>query len=1829
MALRIERGVTPMPGRKEKEQHMKHKTLRTLLCVILTVCFCLSAIAPVSAAGLFSGDTGAASIFDEWIRSLKDRFIEKNPGTDEDPVTNETAAGNDFIRIFHLDCGRKYFTVAEIKGIIDQLAKNNYTHIELAFGNDGFRFLLDEKDASNKDITFYNDGKKDYTLSEINTAIHNANVEYCQYSDNKYELTQNEMDSIINYASGKGIGIIPLLNIPGHTNTLVNAMYAIGAPVSPFTSNNNSKGYPTQSFNVLTEGTAEFVIAFVKKYVDYFAEKECTYFNFGADECGYDNFSKEQYTALASMLTNIVSYIKANNMTPMMFNDGLRSTNSLADSLASNKGIAVCFWEMQKNYYTAEQLKSKGFTVINTHNKWYYVAGNGNSTSKNWSDWAYHYDYAQEGIDTYGCKSVDGGGTADKGCMLAYWCDDPTANYDSTERSRVYELIGRLANNNPDYFKAPVTPVAPTITVSANSLTVDSTATLSTSDGSLATWASSDEKVLEVVATKDVVVATKDVTAASVTVRAVGAGTATVTAKLSDGTTLTSETITVRNQGEVTDEERPISVTVGQTLTLAETISGQHDGTQENEFAKVVAASREVAGETTYTKKGLPIAGESAKYYISSNKNDSSPTIEITIEKDTDENYYLKNAKGQYIYPTYDYNNGYTVATSNTKKSVNISGDVNSGFIISCDFTYRYYTYQAYLTISNGNLLSNGSSTNLYLYEQKPTPAGYETVVTVTGKKVTTDPVEMIVGTVKYLITVTAEDLSSVTPLPIQLWQTNTTVEPDANYAGQRTSGYFGVRRPYYVNVKAENAYGENGVALADVLPDDMYRYENDGTYLIAEQTGKKKMELVIWSGRVHNNNNFQEFWSTDYSNSGDEFNYIRYFGGKWQVSKTRASGSWIPVTGEGSTISSYACKEQLAVYYMMRTEITKEVTTDVADWGYVSSEEKYAEQLRSGKYVMLDFAVKYQDGTRNPSTFPVEKTFLFHCNDGSSGVLDSGSYRQLNNFRAFDTSSDYEVYMVTVTMTEDAQSSTITNPESYKYNGQEKLIWAIDAETRANSELTDYTAITSGDTTYSFDETRCIGGDPYVRGVEVYNEHGALITYYVRAKKLPDQTITVHYIDKNTGDEFYSYDIIVANGTTFNPGFTLDNNKILQNNTVKNSLGVTQTINTELKDMLSVPARYRRWNYECVAANTKEPYTDAYIYYNFDNTVAFVMDFGLPMKFTPLQVNANLAGATISDATWTSTKYGDLKYDNTTKEITYTLHDTLDAVEKFTLYYTGTIDGKEASTVEYEVSIIPASNVYYEENFMKVVGVNQNWSETGTRPVVYQDTEVVGKEENVFGYDKGVQNNSNTLTHSMSNAYVATLELEAGKQAAHTKDTLQFTFTGTGFDLIAACAKNTGMLTVRVDGDKLPKSLIYYVDTYFHGDNIALTNDNTTIYQVPVVRNQELPYGTYTVTVRGTLWASSGAAVNAVETYALTRNNTKETLYRSLLDACGMEDIAVEDVEFIYMDENSILNGGIGIEGERAEISPIADTYSLNVANETAGVKKANVYVDAFRVYEPLGNTTYVSYMSKENGAVYQSLYDYVKGNLYEGEPDNAVLYVEYDTTLNTAQIGSYQDKGPQNEIYLAPGCGIAFSLSSMNPDMILQISAKIVSGDPVLMVGNNSNFALTSTEMYYDITLENCISSIGTQAYVVISNDGGGVLAISGLKIKGTSTAGSNAETQQAILKKFAKKSDTGFTPDVFTVSVPSTARVNRNFGFAIAASKDVSIVTIQMNGSNEVFELTPKNKKAVENGRASNYSYSKVYKVKESGTYTFTIKAYDVNGNSTEIVRTVTVQ
>lgn len=58
-----------------------------------------------------------------------------------DSDTESTVLKN---RIVHLDCGRKYFSVDYIKGVIDAMYENAFNQLELAFGNGGLRFVLDE-----------------------------------------------------------------------------------------------------------------------------------------------------------------------------------------------------------------------------------------------------------------------------------------------------------------------------------------------------------------------------------------------------------------------------------------------------------------------------------------------------------------------------------------------------------------------------------------------------------------------------------------------------------------------------------------------------------------------------------------------------------------------------------------------------------------------------------------------------------------------------------------------------------------------------------------------------------------------------------------------------------------------------------------------------------------------------------------------------------------------------------------------------------------------------------------------------------------------------------------------------------------------------------------------------------------------------------------------------------------------------------------------------------------------------------------------------------------------------------------------------------------------------------------------------------------------------------------------------------------------------------------------------------------------------------------------------------------------------------------------------
>ena len=359
---------------------------------------------------------------------------------------------SEFLRIFHLDCGRKYFTVSEIKGIIDQLAENHYTHIQLAFGNDGLRFLLDDMSVTVNGTEYESDAVK--------TAIQSGNSGNGLAGAAAGVLTQSDMDAIIAYANKSGIKVIPMFNAPGHMYTAVNAMNTLGVGGKYIKVSSPGDG---RTFNWAVNPTDATAVAFaealLQKYVTYFAGKGSTMFNIGADESG---LSSSNYASYAEMVNGMNAIVKAAGMTTLAYNDGIYNTayaKSQPD-VTFDSDIVICYWTAGANSASVETLLTKKFKILNNTDDWYYVLGD--ALYGIWSSAQWGYKDALSGIENTPVTQMKNytGNEKPMGSILCVWCDVPSYSYTGygevattqTNQQSVYNLIKAMAESNPDYF---------------------------------------------------------------------------------------------------------------------------------------------------------------------------------------------------------------------------------------------------------------------------------------------------------------------------------------------------------------------------------------------------------------------------------------------------------------------------------------------------------------------------------------------------------------------------------------------------------------------------------------------------------------------------------------------------------------------------------------------------------------------------------------------------------------------------------------------------------------------------------------------------------------------------------------------------------------------------------------------------------------------------------------------------------------------------------------------------------------------------------------------------------------------------------------------------------------------------------------------------------------------------------------------------------------------------------------------------------------------------------------------------------------------------------
>ena len=1589
--------------------------------------------------------------------------------------------------IMFLDCGRKYFSVDSIEKIIDNASAAGFNYIQLAVGNDGLRFLLDDMSLTVNGTT--------YSSDTVSKAIHTGNEKY--YNFDVDELTQSEMDTIIAYAGSKGMGVIPCVNTPGHMDAILSA-------ANTLTGTNCSYNGSVRTIDVTNATAVAFTQALLQKYITYFSGKGCQLFNMGADEYANDKYdsgsmgfgnlqSSGNYRYYVNYVNDVAKMIKDAQMTPMAFNDGIYFNNNTSSG-TFDTDIIVCYWSNGWSSYSpmpASDLAAKGFKLVNTNGDYYWVLGKSNAQC----------DAAKAGgFD----KTAFPGGTVSNpvGSMFCIWADYPGAE---TEAS----VIGKTADTIAAFGKAlPQTGIKST---SGTALTLNGSTELTVPGNAEATWSVEPAGVIELQVSGNADERSA-ITGTSVIAKAVGAGTAKVTATVDDKTTYTT-TLTVTDPSTV-----DVTVAVNGTKTV--TVPGKYDGTYTTANPDIATVTANAA-PTEKELKAVTSIESGKQYLIVNNRSQSMLTSDAstwgTWENGRYKRYNCLKLDGTAsetsteLWTIRESGSGYEVMRGSNY--LTIGQNTASVQSSSAVLTLSYNTSDGYWNISqNSYYLNNlGNTVNAGGWKDNAAPTddgsqwliyeitGGEMTTTLTFSGVAVGTTSVQIGGVTYTIHVTAEDLNNVTPLTIEYWITNQMVTADGATSKQ-------------IKATDPSVNSESGAKFSDLVP----------------ATGRQNVkENVFWKGtRLTSSNKQTADNGVDQTRAGNDFTYIRYWNQKWSFSV------------DGKSWTDFNDDDQVVAYYLQKTDVTSEITTNVVDWGQPYSEWKaggsgwfwdgYVEN--GSKYVFLDFAVVYEDNTQNPSSFPTDKTLFYHfdgCSETNPRVLGAISFTE---------NSDYEIWKVTVTDgTSTGYSSYSTFAPTYD-NTTETTVW---------------------------DES--MGGIPQIDQLKyTANRSGKLVRVYVRAKVTED-SLTVNYFDENnTSLPFYSYNIAVASGKTFNEGFAYSNGALI-NNTVTNIKGVTQAVNWKLEEMSEIGAQYRFGNYTFTNATKEAGDKVVNLYYRFNSEKTFVVDFGLPLHITKTDISPKLSQANIEGVTVGNSLYATVRANNDDFSIDYILNKTIDGSDRITVTYTGTKASGASDSATYNLTIIPATSVYYEDSFAsftdgtgKASGATWKTETDGTNPkaTTTQALSALGSKD-VYGHDAAYAD-STKLSMGSARKVTVSKDMYVKGDTTTTWPTATFTFKGTGFDVISLTDNNSGMISVKVyavgsDGtETLEKTK--YVNNYYGyecKDGVWTVNNsaNNALYQIPVIKVDDLAYGTHKVVIT--------------------------TAYASYADKTG------------------------------------DNQYSF--------------WLDAIRVYDPMGkdNATYTK--DGEGYPQYIKLRDQLAKENGSVTTNDKLLFID---GAEKAAIATYANYGPNNEVYLANGQAITFTVPKNAKIASIQIGAKAPNGSAAKMVVNGTETNITSaTEMYYEI---------GTEGRnFTIANNGNGILSLTNLKITFTDKPGSTialtaptSDEQTAAVMSvralFAAPEQT-FEPEHFTAKWSRNVRKGGTATLTVKASADVEAITV--NGE-EITVYTTKTARSFWGAKETYHVFT--YRETNAATADYSVCALNADGVASDpITATLTVR
>lgn len=371
------------------------------------------------------------------------------------------------------------------------------------------------------------------------------------------------------------------------------------------------------------------------------------------------------------------------------------------------------------------------------------------------------------------------------------------------------------------------------------------------------------------------------------------------------------------------------------------------------------------------------------------------------------------------------------------------------------------------------------------------------------------------------------------------------------------------------------------------------------------------------------------------------------------------------------------------------------------------------------------------------------------------------------------------------------------------------------------------------------------------------------------------------------------------------------------------------------------------------------------------------------------------------------------------------------------------------SNTINKNISMVPASNVYYEDAFVTDESTGTVGIQYGTGWTVEYSNESPGSNtETVNGSIHGwVDSLSNDNKFTDGSAH----KLENGAVAV-------FTFKGTGADIYSYTDIESGMVTARLT--KLDDTTGTTISTqYFMVDNLAVSNGTNGYYHIPTLSFQGLDYGTYRVNL----------IVNRAKAVQLDEDGNP------VVDANG--DLVYSTSEYrstYYLDGIRVYN----------PLGPVVDGTAADAYENTTGVVGEKIRTEYVAM-----NTLF----KDDKVAVFTDLTE-------DGRPAVAEM-----TATDT-----YKTYGPKNEVYLAKGQSVVFAVDS---DMTnYYVGLKSLKGDAVPVnaaftngEGKDVTAISHSADIYYKV--------VPTEdGYITITNtseSGDAILAITKLQMVGPETA------------------------------------------------------------------------------------------------------------------------